>query len=73
MVIRPLRYRKNIQSEGEKKYVENFRNKLTDWEVEKFAIEHAAAPAEALKIKYEVNLAGQAKPVNIIYLKPMQN
>jgi len=68
-----LQYRKNIQSEGEKKYVENFRNKLTDWEINKFSIQHAAAPAEALKMNYEVNLTGQSQPVNAIYLNPMQN
>ena len=68
-----LLYRKNIQSEGEKKYIENFRNKLTDWEIDKFSIQHTSAPANALKMNYEVNLAGQAQPVNAIYLNPMQN
>jgi len=68
-----LQYRRNIKTEGEKKYIEGYRNKLTDWEIDKFSIQHANAPTEALKINYDVNLAGQSQPVNAIYLHPMQN
>ncbi|KAA5546740.1 transglutaminase domain-containing protein [Adhaeribacter rhizoryzae] len=68
-----MSYRKKITAEGEKKYVEKALSKTDYWEINKFTIRNADATSEALKIGYEVNLAGQEKPVNTIYLKPMQN
>lgn len=66
-------FRKAIQAEGEKKYIEKMRNQSGQWEIDQIQIQHAAAPAEALKMEYDVTVPGQSQPVATIYLNPLQN
>jgi hypothetical protein len=67
-----LNYRKAIQGEGEKKYIEKLRNQSGQWEIDQVSIQHATTPAEALKMNYEVSIAGQSQAVSTIYLNPLQ-
>jgi len=68
-----LNQRKAIQSEGEKKFIQRKASQSDYWDIGPFTIANPTASPEALRMEYEVKLAGAEQPANTIYLNPLQN
>ena len=64
--------RNNISTNGQEKYVENFKSSHTDWSVENFEIDAPEAIDQPVKEKIQIEVIHAAEAMgNMIYINPI--